>query len=188
MSTFNDLFKSILDRFLNQKNLTANYLQYHHRSICSFPCKDCPQRNQRIYKNGEHIKLSAHPHCDCFYKNVETKKMGTISKKQPSPDLWLKFYGKLPDYYITKEKAREEYGWEKGKNLSLLAPNKMLGGDIYNNRNHILPEKNGRVWFECDIDYVSGKRNSLRMYYSNDGLFFYSPDHLDGNVTVYEIN
>ncbi len=180
------LFKTILDRFLNDKQLTAEYLQYQHKSSCGIPCKDCPERNKRIYKNGEHVKLPAHPNCDCFYTNVETKPLGSISNRQPAPDVWLKLHGDLPDYYITKEEA-EKFGWQKGKDLSKFAPGKMIGGDLYENRLHILPEKEGRIWKECDINYESGKRNSLRLYYSSDGLIFYSPDHLDGKVTVYQI-
>lgn len=186
MSMLDNLFKTILDRFLNEKELTAEYLQYHHRGSCINPCRDCPERDKRIYKNGKHIRLPAHPNCDCFYKNVEIKPHGTISKRQPSPDIWLKHYGKLPDYYITKEEA-EKLGWQKGKDLSKFASGKMIGGDRYWNDNHILPEKDGREWYECDINYESGKRNSFRLFYSNDGLMFYSPDHLDGNVTVYQI-
>lgn len=180
------LFKTILDRFLNEKNLTAEYLQYHHKSSCAIPCRDCPERDKRIYKNGEHVKLPAHPHCDCFYTNVETKPLGSISQRQPSPDVWLKLYGKLPDYYINKKEAYK-LGWERGKDLSKFLPGKMIGGDRYRNKPMILPEKDGRKWYECDINYKSGKRNSFRLFYSDDGLMFYSPDHLSNNVTVYQI-
>ena len=45
------------------------------------------------------------------------------------------------------------------------------------NNKGILPEKDGRIWYECDVDYVSRLRNSLRLYYSNDGLMFYSINH-----------
>ena len=31
------LFKTILDRFLNDKQLTAEYLQYQHKSSCGMP-------------------------------------------------------------------------------------------------------------------------------------------------------
>jgi len=186
MSMLDNLFKYILDRFLNEKQLTSEFLQYHHRSTCKVPCKDCPERDKRIYKNGEHVRLPAHPHCDCYYTNVETLPLGSISKQQPAPDVWLKLYGKLPDYYITKEEA-ENLGWTRGKDLSKFAPGKMIGGEVYYNDKHILPEKQGRIWKECDINYESGKRNSFRLFYSNDGLMFYSPDHLDGNVTVYQI-
>ena len=188
MSMLDGLFKTILDRFLVEKSLTADFLQYHHRSTCAIPCKDCPERDKRIYKNGEHVRLPAHPHCDCYYTNVETKQLGSISQRQPSPDVWLKLYGKLPDYYITKEEAMEKYGWDSSKNtLAGKSPGKMIGGNIYENKELILPTKAGRIWYECDIDYVGGKRGKSRLYYSNDGLLFYSPDHLSGNVTVYQI-
>jgi len=186
MSLDDLLFKSVLDKFLKEKSLTAEFLQYHHNSTCALPCRDCPERDKRIFKNGEHVRLPVHPNCDCFYTNVETKPLGSISQRQPSPDVWLKNYGKLPDYYITKEEA-EKLGWQKGKDLSKFAPGKMIGGNVYNNKKHILPEKEGRIWYECDINYEGGKRNSYRLFYSNDGLMFYSPDHLFGNVTVYQI-
>ena len=41
----------------------------------------------------------------------------------------------------------------------------------------ILPEKEGRIWYECDIDYRGGYRNNARLVYSNDGLMFYSEFH-----------
>lgn len=87
MSLFDNLFKMLLDRFSTEKELTAEYLQYHHKGSCGTPCRDCPERDKRIYKNGEHIRLPAHPHCDCYYTNVETKPLGSISQRQPSPDI-----------------------------------------------------------------------------------------------------
>lgn len=186
MSVFDDLFKSVLQRFLNKTELTAKFLQYHHRGSCKVPCNDCPERDKRIYENGNQIPLPAHPHCDCYYTNVETIAAGTISKRQPDPTTWLKMFGQLPDYYITKEEAMNIYGWQKGKNtIAGKAPGKMIGGVIYLNNKHILPEKEDREWKECDIDYEAGTRGSARLYYSNDGLIFYSPDHLEGNATVY---
>lgn len=95
----------------------------------------------------------------------------------------------MPDYYITKKEAEEKYDWESGKNLARLAPGKMIGGDIYYNKEGILPSKDGRIWYECDIDYQSGKRNSLRLYYSNDGLMIISTNHLNKkNPKIFWIN
>lgn len=185
MSVFDDVYESVLNKFPDDQNLTAKFLQYQHRGSCLIPCKDCPERNKRIYENGKHIELPAHPHCDCYYTNVKTKAAGTISKRQPDPSLWLKMFKRLPDYYITKEQAIKNYGWQRGKDLSKVVPNKMIGGNIYKNKPPILPEKEGRIWKECDVDYETGTRGSARLYYSSDGLIFYSPDHLDGNVTVY---
>ncbi len=116
--------------------------------------------------------------CDCKYTQVKEQLAGNISKKGiTAPDVYLKAFGKLPDYYITKDEAKK-LGWIRGKNnLSDVAPGKMMGGDIYYNKDRLLPEKEGRIWYECDVDYSTGDRNALRLFYSNDGLMFYSDDH-----------
>lgn len=176
-------------------NLTTNsdsdFIRYQHiAGGCKIPCFDCLSKHNRIYENNFDIPLVGeenHPKCNCYYKDVQIKQLGTISNKGlNSPDVWLKLYGKLPDYYITKDEARNNYGWDNSKNtLSGKAPGKMLGGDIYHNVPPILPEKPGRIWYECDIDYSGGKRNNLRLYYSNDGLIFYSADH--GRENFYQV-
>ena len=37
--------------------------------------------------------------------------------------------------------------------------------------------KNGRIWYEVDINYTGGYRNGQRLIYSNDGLIFVTYDH-----------
>jgi len=63
-------------------------------------------------------------------------------------------------------------------------PGKMIGGDPYDNANQKLPSAPGRQWYEADIDYTEGKRNSARVLYSNDGLVFVTYDHYH---TFYEV-
>ena len=90
----------------------------------------------------------------------------------------------LPEYYVSKEEA-ERKGWIRSKgNLAEVLPGKMIGGDIYKNRNGKLPNIPGREWREADIDYISGYRNYSRILYSNDGLVFVTYDHYK---TFYEI-
>lgn len=161
---------------------SSEFVQYIHQGKCFFPCFDCILNNLRIFDN-DHTKPpigeDKHPHCDCYYQDVQTMTIGSISQKgNESPDVHLKLYGHLPDYYITKDEAINKYGWDNSKNtLSGKAPGFMIGGDVFYNAPPRLPLKTDRIWFECDIDYTSGKRNSKRLYYSNDGLMFYSPDH-----------
>ena len=94
-------------------------------------------------------------------------------------DFWLSYYGKLPDYYITKAEAKER-GWKAfAGNLHEVAPDKMIGGDIYENRNGHLPIAEGRIWYEADINYTVGYRRRHRILYSNDGLVFVSYDHYE---------
>lgn len=91
--------------------------------------------------------------------------------------LYLHIYGKLPDNYITKREA-ENMGWDSGKgNLEEAAPGKSIGGNRFGNREGLLPEKDGRNYYECDIDYDGGYRGGKRIVYSNDGLIYYTEDH-----------
>ena len=97
--------------------------------------------------------------------------------------LYLHTYGKLPSNYITKEEA-QALGWKSG-DLWKYAPGKSLGGDEFYNREGLLPKKSGRKWYECDIGYKGGKRNSLRLVWSNDGLIYYTDDHYESFTQVY---
>ena len=54
---------------------------------------------------------------------------------------------------------------------------------IYNDKGK-LPDAPNRIWYEADIDYQSGYRNTYRILYSNDGLIFVTYDHYQ---TFYEL-
>lgn len=98
--------------------------------------------------------------------------------------LYLHTYGHLPENYITKRDA-EELGWGGGTTLDEAAPGMSIGGNRFGNREGLLPEKKGRVYYECDIDYVKGGRNAKRIVYSNDGLIFYTDDHYNSFEQLY---
>ena len=86
-------------------------------------------------------------------------------------------YEKLPSNYLTKDEAID-LGWLSHEgNLWDVAEGKSIGGDRFYNREKLLPEKEGRVWFECDVNYEGGYRNAERIVYSNDGLVYYTSDH-----------
>ena len=90
---------------------------------------------------------------------------------------YLKENGELPDYYITKKEAQKK-GWvAKEGNLCEVLPGRAISGDIFTNREKTLPVKNGRIWYEADINYDCGRRNAQRIVYSNDGLIFVTHDH-----------
>jgi hypothetical protein len=90
---------------------------------------------------------------------------------------FVKQNGRLPDCYITKKEARE-HGWDAAKgNLCDVLPGKAIGGDIFTNRERTLPVKNGRTWYEADLNYNCEHRNSHRLLFSNDGLVFVTHDH-----------
>ncbi|HBT28621.1 MAG TPA: ribonuclease, partial [Erwinia persicina] len=50
-------------------------------------------------------------------------------------------------------------------------------GDRFSNREGGLPQKNGRRWFEADVNYACGRRGTDRLLYSSDGLIYLTLDH-----------
>ncbi len=97
---------------------------------------------------------------------------------------YLHQYGKLPKNYITKKDA-EKLGWKSKGSLDKVAPGKSIGGDHFGNYEHQVPDKKGRKWQECDIDYVKGNRGAKRIVYSSDGLIYYSGSHYRDFVKLY---
>jgi hypothetical protein len=98
-------------------------------------------------------------------------------------DWWLKHNGKLPHYYISRDDSNS-IGYKWGKPPRKYASGMMVYGGIYENTNGHLPSAPGRVWYEADINYYEGQRNSHRIVWSNDGLTFVTYDHYH---TFYEI-
>lgn len=91
--------------------------------------------------------------------------------------LYLHTFGRLPGNYITKKEA-EKLGWDNKKgNLWEVAPGKSIGGSHFGNYEKLLPEKKGRKYYECDINYEGEYRGAERIIYSDDGLIFYTGDH-----------
>ena len=60
-----------------------------------------------------------------------------------------------------------------------MAPGMSIGGDYFGNYEGLLPEANGRDYYECDIDFDGTYRNSKRIVFSNDGLIYYTEDHYE---------
>ena len=91
--------------------------------------------------------------------------------------LYIHLYGHLPGNYITKKQA-EKLGWDSSTgNLWDVAPGMSIGGSRFGNYEGALPDKKGRTYYECDIDYDGGYRGAKRIIYSDDGLIFYTEDH-----------
>ena len=105
---------------------------------------------------------------------VEVEEDGEYTSKEEVA-LYLHTYGHLPSNFITKQEAGD-LGW-RGGSLKDYAPGKSIGGSRFGNYEGQLPEKTGRQYYECDIDYTGGKRGAKRIIWSDDGLIFYTDDH-----------
>ncbi len=149
-------------------------------------CEVCHNYNGKIWllKETPRPEPPVHIRCRCKIENMMAVAAGTATINGADGADWtLKYKKELPEYYITYEDARSA-GWKQGKCLSEFAPNKMITRGIYNNYNGHLPSEEGRVWYEADINYENGERNSQRILWSNDGLIFITYDHYE---TFYEI-
>jgi len=100
--------------------------------------------------------------------------------------LYIKTYEKLPNNYITKAEAND-LGWDSDKgNLWDVSNKKSIGGDRFYNREGLLPKDDNIQYFECDIDYEGGFRNSKRIVYSSNGYIYYTSDHYESFELLYE--
>lgn len=107
---------------------------------------------------------------------------GTYTSKEEVA-LYLHLYHHLPANYITKNEA-QDMGWDsRSGNLDKVAPGKSIGGDRFGNYEGILPENH--KYYECDIDYEGGYRNSKRIIFTKDGLVYYTEDHYETFELLY---
>ena len=88
---------------------------------------------------------------------------------------YIKQNHKLPDYYITKNEARK-LGWNASQgNLCEILPGRAIGGDHFGNRERKLPK--GEQYFEADVNYNCGNRNSDRIVFTKKGEVYLTKDH-----------
>lgn len=143
-------------------------------------CLNCRKNNGKIYGIYEIIKISPpiHKNCRCIIETLDALYAGTATNNGVNgADGYLKYTGKLPEYYILKRDA-EKNGYKSYLgNLSVVAPGKMLFKGVYRNSNGRLPSAQGRIWYEADINYKSGYRGNDRIVFLNDGLIFVTYDH-----------
>lgn len=149
-------------------------------------CKECEDNHGKIYLIHEPPDPNPpiHQNCRCVIELMQAIKAGTATiHGLDGADWTLKYNDELPEYYISAFDA-SLHGWKHGKWPSNFVPGKTITIGIYKNYNEHLPVASGRIWYEADINYTTGKRNSQRILWSNDGLIFVTYDHYE---TFYEI-
>ena len=149
-------------------------------------CIECANNHGKIWLIAEqpYPEPPIHSNCRCVIEMMQAIMAGTATIYGVNGADWmLMFKTCLPDYYISKKDALTA-GWKPGKWPSNFVPGKTITGGVYKNRNEHLPQIPGRIWYEADINYIDGKRNTQRILWSNDGLIFVTYDHYE---TFYEI-
>ena len=143
----------------------------------TLPAKSTAVTQQQQKENG---KVSSSAEKDKQNKQEKKAYNQNANNGQVAPAsntaAYIHLYKTLPPNYITKGQANK-LGWKTKGSLDQVAPGKSIGGDRYGNYEKKLPDKQGRTWKECDIDYVRGNRNAKRICFSNDGLIYYTSTH-----------
>jgi hypothetical protein len=83
--------------------------------------------------------------------------------------------GRLPQRYIMKDEARKR-GWQGG-GLCRILPGRLIGGDVFENRQRRLPL--GSDYFEADLDGDCYQRGARRLIYGKDGSIYVTLDHYE---------
>lgn len=99
--------------------------------------------------------------------------------------LYLHDFEELPPNFVTKKQAGQQ-GWDAGEDLSEILPGCSIGGDKFGNFEGLLPEKSGRQYYECDVNYTGGSRGAERLVFSSDGLIYYTEDHYESYTQLYD--
>ena len=171
--------KDLLEKFMPQTHSSSEYKNWI--TILDIKtCLECKSRHGAIYLLNETVSPEPplHPHCRCEIEKLKAIYAGEATTKlKNGADWWMKYFGELPDYYISINEAKKAGYKSYLGNLSIVAPGKMLAKGKYMNRNGHLPSAPGRVWYEADINYSTGYRGVERILFSNDGLIFVTYDH-----------
>ena len=97
----------------------------------------------------------------------------------------VKSYPESDDIYYTYHNRTKSLNMSRAELAKRLTKNhgSLVGVPGYYDKK--LPQKSGRKYYECDIDYTDGYRNAKRIIYSNDGLIFYTDDHYESFEQLY---
>jgi len=141
--------ENIIDKSINNllqdRNISGNSSRWANwmSELTIFTCKLCVECHGMIVDISildNKQEVNAHPYCKCVYVPMRTKIAGTATEMgYRGADAVIIFMNELPSYYLSKKQAREA-GWQDWKgNLNDVLPGKMIGGDVYKNREGKLP-------------------------------------------------
>lgn len=186
---------TVVEVYLNYKNLIMNYGATKTLKLVNAPGKIAwfSSNKNVVYIKDNIVEAksvgNATITAKCYGKSYtckitvssgetkEIKEDGIYTSKEKLSQ-YIATYNKLPSNFITKQEAIE-LGWTSGS-LIPYAPYQCIGGDEYIDYDDKLANKEGRVYYECDINTLGAlTRGKERLVYSNDGVIYYTNDHYD---------
>lgn len=133
--------------------------------LCFFSCK------RNLTKNDEHTIAKTE-----ITKETEpkTESIETLTNERRVISYLLKYHH-LPDFYITKNEARD-HGWIPSKqNLCDVLPGRAIGGNHFSNREKKLPKN--KHYYEADVNYRCGNRGTDRVIFTKEGEVWLTKNH-----------
>lgn len=112
-----------------------------------------------------------------IYEAVEESGLYTT---KDSVAAYLCKFDKLPSNYIGKNEGKSLYESKTGNTFSKWNFNPwttlgvMIGGDVYDNREGLLPSGN---YHEADVEYFDSSRGNKRLVYASDCIIYFTSDH-----------
>lgn len=132
-----------------------------------------PVDGEMVFATGPIKPVTSMGKADSYQFHELNLDLRTIQSANTMVDS-LKKTGRLPDNFITKTEAIQ-IGW---KPRGTVPNGKTIGGEPYLNNQNLLPSAPNRKWYEADINYQgTNSRGKERLYYSNDGMLYFSRDH-----------
>jgi hypothetical protein len=149
-------------------------------AACSTPTVSSDS-DEGLYKRSSSStskdKSSSSESLKSIYEAVEESGLYTT---KDSVAAYLCKFDKLPGNYITKDEAIALVEEETGREFSKWNFNPwtafdfMVGGDVYNDSEGLLPKGS---YHEADVDYHDDSRGTKRLVYASDCVIYYTADH-----------
>ena len=114
-----------------------------------------------------------------IYEAVEESGLYTT---KDSVAAYLCKFDKLPSNYVGKNEGKSLYESMTGNTFEKWNFNPwttlgvMIGGDVFENREGLLPSGS---YHEADVDYSAKNRGTKRLVYQSDCVIYYTADHYE---------
>ena len=148
---------------------------------CSTPTvsSDDSDEIERISSDSEKTTSSSSVAIKSIYEAVEESGLYTT---KDSVAAYLCKFDKLPSNYVGKNEGQSLYESKTGNTFEKWNFNPwitlgvMIGGDVFDNREGLLPSGS---YHEADVDYSAKNRGTKRLIYQSDCVIYYTADHYD---------
>ena len=148
---------------------------------CSTPTvsSDDSDEIERISSDSEKTTSSSSVATKSIYEAVEESGLYTT---KDSVAAYLCKFDKLPSNYVGKNEGKSLYESKTGNSFSKWNFNPwttigvMIGGDVFENREGLLPNGSYR---EADVNYSAKNRGTKRLIYQSDCIIYYTADHYE---------